>query len=261
VRELSMCFGGIHAVSDLSFDVNAGGVTAIIGPNGAGKTTVFNCLTGFYKPSRGSILLHRERHVHALHKMDDFRIAREAGVLRTFQNTRLFPGMSVLENMLVAQHDRLSQASGFSLKGLLRSASFTQTEKQAVEKARHWLEKVGLISQANDAAGNLSYGARRRLEIARAGVRRPVLLCLDEPAAGLNHKETENLNLLLRHLCEEEAITLLLIEHDMNVVMKISDHVIVLDQGLSIAEGSPAQIREDPDVIRAYLGMTQEARP
>ncbi len=258
VTGLTMRFGGLRAVDDLSFEARAGEITAVIGPNGAGKTTVFNCITGFYKPRRGEIALsHPGGARFALERMSGHRIASRARVARTFQNIRLFAGMTVLENLMVAQHNRLMDASGFGLAAVLRLAGYRAAETGAREKARHWLERIGLIERADDPAGTLPYGARRRLEIARAMCIDPVLLCLDEPAAGLNPRETEALNTLLLAL-RADGCALLLIEHDMGVVMRISDHVVVLDHGKKIADGTAAAVRADPAVIAAYLGEGDE---
>lgn len=255
VEHLSMRFGGLVAIDDLSFAANRREITAIIGPNGAGKTTVFNCLTGFYQPSAGRLSLRREEGgTFLLERMEDYDISRRAGVARTFQNIRLFPGMSVLENLVVAQHNNLMRASGYSLAGLIGLAGHRAAEKRAVELARFWLHKIGLEAQADSAAGGLPYGSQRRLEIARAMCSKPALLCLDEPGAGLNPRETQDLNELLLDIRREQGIAILLIEHDMNVVMRISDKVIVLDHGALIAMGPPDQVRADPNVISAYLG-------
>ena len=258
VEHLSMRFGGLFAVNDLSFAAYDRQITAVIGPNGAGKTTLFNCITGFYKPQVGRLTLHHPTGPKLLERMDDYRIARDAGVARTFQNIRLFPKMSVLENLIVAQHTPLMRASLFSLAGLLGLARYREAEKAAVERARHWLDKVGLTPHADEAAGSLPYGQQRRLEIARALCTGPVLLCLDEPAAGLNPRESAELNHLLKAIRDEEGIGLLLIEHDMSVVMGISDRVVVLDYGKKISEGTPDEVRRDPAVIRAYLGEEED---
>ena len=258
VEHLSMRFGGLVAVNDLSFTAYARDVTAIIGPNGAGKTTVFNCLTGFYKPSVGRLTLSAPDGEYLLEQMEGFRIARRAGVARTFQNIRLFAGMTVLENLIVAQHNKLMAASAFSLAGLFGLASYRKAERDAVELARFWLDKLGLIAQADNPAGSLPYGAQRRLEIGRALCTGPNLLCLDEPAAGLNPRESLELNELLLSIRDEQGIGILLIEHDMSVVMNISDHVIVLDYGRKISDGTPEAVRADPNVIKAYLGEAED---
>ncbi len=254
VEHLTMRFGGLVAVDDVSFTTGRSEITAIIGPNGAGKTTLFNCLTGFYKPSVGRLTLDQGTDQFYLERMDDFRIARAARVARTFQNIRLFASMTVLENLLVAQHHELMRASGFSLLGLLGFRRYRRAEERAIERARYWLERVGLVDRADQVASALPYGAQRRLEIARAMCTEPVLLCLDEPAAGLNPRESAELNELLLLIKREHHIGILLIEHDMSVVMGISDHVVVLDYGRKISDGTPTFVRSDPAVIRAYLG-------
>jgi branched-chain amino acid transport system ATP-binding protein len=281
VDHLTMRFGGLVAVDDLSFTAQDGEITALIGPNGAGKTTVFNCITGFYKPSEGRLALrhgdaaawdeletltdsgkrNRTRFggsLYLLERMPDYLVAQRARVARTFQNIRLFPGMTVLENRLVAQHNTLMLASGYTLLGVLGFPSYAIAERAAVDKARAWLDRVGLTQRADDAAGELPYGAQRRLEIVRAMCTDPALLCLDEPAAGLNAHESAELNELLLTIRNEHRISILLIEHDMSVVMEISDHVVVLDHGVKIAAGPPATIRDDSNVIAAYLGVADK---
>ena len=259
VEHLTMRFDGLVAIDDLSFTAYRREITAIIGPNGAGKTTVFNCLTGFYKPTSGRLAVRADGEMLLLERMEGFRIARQAGMARTFQNIRLFAGMTVLENLVVAQHNKLMAASLFSIAGLLGLPRYRDAERAAVELARHWLDKLGLTARADLPAGALPYGDQRRLEIGRALCTRPRLLCLDEPAAGLNPRESAELRELLLEIRDEERIGILLIEHDMSVVMGISDHVVVLDHGRKVADGSAAAVRADPSVIKAYLGEEEEA--
>jgi branched-chain amino acid transport system ATP-binding protein len=258
VDHLSMRFGGIVAVNDLSFGAERRRITALIGPNGAGKTTVFNCITGFYKPTGGAMrLTHDTGKEIQLERLNDFRIAKQAKVARTFQNIRLFPGMTALENLMVAQHNALMLASGLTFLGLIGAPSWRAAEKRAIDQATRWLDRIGLSDRADDAAGNLPYGDQRRLEIARAMCTEPALLCLDEPAAGLNTRESAALSELLLSI-RNEGTSVLLIEHDMSVVMEISDQVVVMDYGVKIAEGTPQQIRDDPKVIAAYLGADED---
>jgi branched-chain amino acid transport system ATP-binding protein len=256
---ITMRFGGLLAVDGVSLSARRGEITALIGPNGAGKTTVFNCITGFYRPTSGAIRLHRTDGVQELHRLKDHRIAR-AGVARTFQNIRLFPGMTLLENLLVAQHVPLVAASGFGIGAMLGIGGYRAAERAAIDRAVEWLRAIALLERADDPAGALPYGAQRRLEIARAMCTGPSLLCLDEPAAGLNPRESEDLARLLIAIRDgtaaphAAATSVLLIEHDMGIVMRISDHVVVLDHGKKIAEGPPAVVRNDRHVIAAYLG-------
>lgn len=259
VEHLTMRFGGLVAVNDLSFKAGRGDITALIGPNGAGKTTVFNCITGFYKPTTGMMSMRpKDGSVHLLERMPDFVVAKKAKVARTFQNIRLFQGMTLLENLLVAQHNPLMIASGMTLLGVLGIGGYKAKEREAIDRARYWLEKINLLSRADDPAGDLPYGAQRRLEIARAMCTGPELLCLDEPAAGLNPRESAELNDLLLSIRKDDGTSILLIEHDMSVVMGISDHVVVLEYGTKIADGTPTETKNDPRVVAAYLGVDDE---
>lgn len=246
VSGLTMRFGGLLAVNGVALELNEKEIVSIIGPNGAGKTTVFNCLTGFYRPTEGQILLQGE----PIQGLSGHQIARK-GVVRTFQHVRLFKEMTVLENLLIAQHRHLNT---HFLAGLLKTPGFRRAERQALERAGFWLEKVGLTELANRSAGNLAYGQQRHLEIARCMCTQPKILMLDEPAAGLNPKETEELNQLIGDLRRDHDVSVLLIEHDMKLVMEISDRIYVVNQGTPLANGTPVQIRSNPDVIKAYLG-------
>jgi branched-chain amino acid transport system ATP-binding protein len=257
VENLVMRFGGLTAVNSLSFEARAGEITAVIGPNGAGKTTVFNCITGFYKPTEGRILLSHDAGQFQLAGMAGHQITRTAHVARTFQNIRLFAGMTVLENLMVAQHNTVMPNVARGLLAVFGLGGYRTLEHDAIEKAKHWLGKVGLLGRADEPAGSLPYGQQRRLEIARAMCTNPRLLCLDEPAAGLNPRESDELSELLESI-RAEGCSILLIEHDMGVVMRISDHVVVLDHGTKISDGTAEHIRNDPHVIAAYLGEGDE---
>ncbi|WP_026180021.1 high-affinity branched-chain amino acid ABC transporter ATP-binding protein LivG [Hahella ganghwensis] len=246
VRGLSMRFGGLLAVNGVSLDVNEREIISIIGPNGAGKTTVFNCISGFYKPTSGDIKFQGK----AIQGMPDFKISR-LGMVRTFQHVRLFNSMTVIENLLVAQHRHVNTNL---LSGLLKTPSFRKKESEAMERAAYWLKKVDLLPMANREAGNLAYGQQRRLEIARCMVTEPDMLMLDEPAAGLNPKETRDLDELIVSLKHDYNVSVLLIEHDMGLVMGISDRIYVVSQGTPLAQGTPDEIKSNPEVIKAYLG-------
>ena len=246
VRNLSMRFGGLLAVDGVSLDVNEREIVSIIGPNGAGKTTVFNCISGFYSPTGGTITFEGK----AIQGMPDYRISR-LGMVRTFQHVRLFSRMTVIENLLVAQHRHVNTNL---LAGLINTPNFRKREQEALERATYWLEKINLLDMANREAGNLSYGQQRRLEIARCMVTKPQLLMLDEPAAGLNPKETRDLDQLIVSLKEDYNVSILLIEHDMSLVMGISNRIACINQGRPLAMGTPDEIRNNPAVIKAYLG-------
>ncbi len=246
VSNLSMRFGGLLAVNGVGLTIKQGQIVSMIGPNGAGKTTVFNCLTGFYQPTGGKITFAGE----PIQGLPGYKIARK-GMIRTFQHVRLFKEMTALENLLVAQHQHLNNGL---LAGLFKTPSYRKAEQEALDNAVYWLKKVRLIDDANREAGTLAYGQQRRLEIARCMVTRPSLLMLDEPAAGLNPSETLELKQLILDLRDNHAISVLLIEHDMKLVMEISDHIVVINQGTPLASGTAEQVRNNPAVIKAYLG-------
>ena len=246
VQNLSMRFGGLLAVDQVSVDVREHEIVSIIGPNGAGKTTVFNCISGFYKPTGGKILFQGQE----IQGKPDYKISR-LGMVRTFQHVRLFSKMTVVENLLVAQHRHLNTNL---LAGLLKTPDYRERERKSLERARYWLDRVGLLEMANWEAGNLAYGQQRRLEIARCMVTEPKLLMLDEPAAGLNPAETKELDQLIVSLKEDYNVSVLLIEHDMSLVMGISDRINVINHGRPLASGTPEEIRQNDDVIKADLG-------
>tara|TARA_R110002110_G_scaffold400317_2_gene616712 strand:- start:70542 stop:71417 length:876 start_codon:yes stop_codon:yes gene_type:complete len=281
IKNLGMRFGGIVALNDTTFSVQRNSITALIGPNGAGKTTLFNCLTGFYTATSGNLLytnnqkninirkvlgepltfhhwIHPHNFITTLYYklLGGSHILARNGIARTFQNIRLFKEMSVVENLLVAQH---MFANRNLVAGLFETKNFKRWEKQAIEQAYYWLDIFGLTDSANRLAGELSYGRQRHLEIARSMCTKPSLLCLDEPAAGLNPKETDLLSQQIQDLRQDHHVTVLLIEHDMSMVMSISDHIIVLDHGEIICQGDPKAVKEDKRVIAAYLGIEQDA--
>lgn len=261
VENLSMSFGGVTANKDVCFSVAKDSITALIGPNGAGKTTVFNCVTGFYRASSGHIRFDGAHGEVEIGKLLDTplvggsHLAARAGIARTFQNIRLFREMTALENLLVAQHGAVNRNL---LAGILNTPSYRRAEAAAVDNAYRWLKELGLDADANRLAGQLPYGRQRRLEIARAMCTSPRMICLDEPAAGLNPSETVDLAELIKRLRSTHKVTVMVIEHDMGLVMKISDHVVVLDRGEVIASGAPEEVAQNPAVIAAYLGAPEE---
>jgi branched-chain amino acid transport system ATP-binding protein len=246
VSGLAMRFGGLLAVDGVSLTVREKEIVSVIGPNGAGKTTVFNCISGFYTPTAGNILFEGK----PIQGLKGHKIARK-GMVRTFQHVRLFKDMTVIENLLVAQH---LQMNTNLLSGFFKTPGYRAAEERAMENAVFWLKKVNLLEMANREAGNLAYGQQRRLEIARCMVTHPRLLMLDEPAAGLNPNETKELDGLICNLRDEFDVSILLIEHDMGLVMGISDQIVVINQGTPLASGTPAEVRDNPDVVKAYLG-------
>ena len=281
VEGLGISFGGLVALDNINFEVRRDAVTALIGPNGAGKTTVFNCLTGFYRPTQGRIVFqgksgaidvvellgkplaasdmfapsHLARKLYYKMFGGTHQIIRR-GIARTFQNTRLFTAMTVMENLLVAQH----QATHTNLlAGVLDLPSYQRTEKKLVDRAWGWLREFGLENERNRLAGELPYGQQKKLEIVRALCTEPTLICFDEPAAGLNNSETKELAALIRSICRGYGIAVFIIEHDMTLVMQISDHVIVLDSGQVIADGTPDEVKNDPRVLSAYLGTEEDS--
>ena len=251
VRGLTMDFGGLRAIDSVDLDIFAGEIVALIGPNGAGKTTFFNCVTGIYEPTSGDVLIHPPGGVsRRINGMKPNRITA-LGMARTFQNIRLFPAMTVLENVMIGRHCRTGTTI---LDAILHSRRAVREERETIDQSYRLLEKVGLADSADELARNLAYGAQRRLEIARALATDPFLLLLDEPAAGMNPQETQELDELIVRIRAEEQLAILLIEHDMKLVMNISDRIYVMEYGKEIAQGTPREIKENPKVIEAYLG-------
>ncbi|MGK2906059.1 MAG: ABC transporter ATP-binding protein [Desulfuromonadales bacterium] len=256
VKGLTMDFGGLRAVDSVSLDVCSGEIVALIGPNGAGKTTFFNCVTGIYKPTKGDILVHP--HEKKSQKINGFKSNRVTtlGMARTFQNIRLFQNMTVLENVMIGRHCRTTTSI---IGAVLRGRNTKRQEQETIDRSYDLLNKVGLVAFADEFAKNLPYGAQRRLEIARAMATDPFLLLLDEPAAGMNPQETRALDELIVRIRSIENIAILLIEHDMKLVMNISDRIYVMEYGKEIAQGAPMDIRNNPKVIEAYLGEESDA--
>jgi branched-chain amino acid transport system ATP-binding protein len=256
VKQLTMDFGGLRALDHLDLDITEGEIVALIGPNGAGKTTFFNCITGIYSPSQGDVLISppgkKQKRINGLKPNQ----VTEHGMARTFQNIRLFQNMSVLENVMIGRHCRIQAGIAGAV---FRNPATVAEEKQVVDDSYRVLEKIGLEQYVNELAKNLPYGAQRRLEIARAMGTDPFLLLLDEPAAGMNPQETKDLDDLIVKISKEEKISILLIEHDMKLVMSLSDRIFVMDYGKKIAQGTPAEIRNNPVVIKAYLGEEIDA--
>ncbi|MDU6243310.1 MAG: ATP-binding cassette domain-containing protein [Bradyrhizobium sp.] len=264
LENLTMRFGGIVAVNALSFSAQRKQITALIGPNGAGKTTVFNCITGFYKPTSGVIrLTHDDGTQYEMQKLKDFNISKQAKVARTFQNIRLFPGMTALENLMVAQHNALMRASGLTLLGLLGVPSWRTAEQSAIDNAVFWLKRVGLLDRADDAAGNLAYGDQRRLEIARALLHRPRLLLLDEATVGLDVKARADIVGHVRQLVTEQGIGVLWATHLFDEIAA-TDDLVVLHQGRVLARGPVPQVIAEAgaaDVNAAFARLTTQASP
>ena len=256
VNALTMDFGGLRALDSLDLEIHQGEIVALIGPNGAGKTTFFNCLTGIYPPTEGEMLIRppdlKPKKLNGLKP----NYVTAAGLARTFQNIRLFQNMTVLENVMIGRHCRTSAGI---VGAIVKSKSTRNEENKIIEDSYAVLEKIGLVEFVNEYAKNLPYGAQRRLEIARAMATEPFLLLLDEPAAGMNPLETRELDELIVRIRDQEGITILLIEHDMKLVMSLSDRIFVVDYGKKIAQGTPDEIKNNPAVIKAYLGEDADA--
>ena len=256
VRNLTKKFGGLVAVDNISLQVCEGQIVALIGPNGAGKTTFFNCVTGIYKPTSGEIFVRTKHGRQVIINGLKPNQVTKIGLARTFQNIRLFPNMTALENVMIGRHCRTKTGI---LGAVFKDPKTRKEEEETVEKSYYLLEIVGLENYVNELAKNLPYGAQRRLEIARALATEPTVLLLDEPAAGMNPKETEELMDLIYHIRDNENVSILLIEHDMKLVMNISEVVYVMEYGKLLARGTPEEIRENPAVIKAYLGEEHDA--
>jgi branched-chain amino acid transport system ATP-binding protein len=260
VNDLTMDFGGLRALDHLNIDIRMGEIVALIGPNGAGKTTFFNCITGIYLPTVGDIIISSPKSAgtqkrERINGLKPNQVT-EKGMARTFQNIRLFPNMTVLENVMIGRHCRTrSGVAG----AIFRSRAMVREEQSVVDDSYRILEKIGLARYVNEQAKNLPYGAQRRLEIARALATEPFLMLLDEPAAGMNPQETLELDELIQRIRDKEGVSILLIEHDMKLVMSLSDRIFVMDYGKKIAQGTPEEIRNNPVVIKAYLGEEIDA--
>ncbi len=256
VKALTMDFGGLRALDNIDLEVHKDQIVALIGPNGAGKTTFFNCITGIYKPTKGEMMISpRGKKKKRLNGLKPNHVT-ESGMARTFQNIRLFQNMTVLENVMIGRHCRMKAGIPGAI---FKNPATKREEKQVVEDSYRMLEKIGLEQYVNEYAKNLPYGAQRRLEIARAMATEPFILLLDEPAAGMNVKETEELDDLIIRIRDQEKISILLIEHDMKLVMSLSDTIYVVDYGKKIAQGTPEEIKNNPEVIKAYLGEEVDA--
>ncbi|MEJ2040404.1 MAG: ABC transporter ATP-binding protein [Desulfosarcinaceae bacterium] len=256
LSNLTMDFGGLRALDSVDLKIEQGQIVALIGPNGAGKTTLFNCITGIYNPSRGTVdLTDKDGHTSRLNGLKPDQVTAR-GMARTFQNIRLFQNMTVLENVMIGRHCRMKAGIAGAI---IRPPKTRLEEKQVVADSYKILEKFSLAKYVNEFAKNLPYGAQRRLEIARAMATEPFLLLLDEPAAGMNTQETRDLDNMIEQLRDDEKISILLIEHDMKLVMSLSDRIYVVDYGKKIAEGTPDEISKNPEVIKAYLGEDADA--